>query len=288
VRILVTGCNGQVGWELQRTLIELGEVLATDRKTLDLVDPDSIRRAVLEAKPEVIINAAAYTAVERAESEPDLAMRINGIAPGVLAEEAKRIGAFFVHYSTDYVFDGAKAEPYTEEDGPNPLNAYGRTKLQGEERIQAVGGRYLILRTSWVYARRGNNFLLTILRLAKETSELRIVNDQRGAPTWARDIAQATAKLLRGVDSSTGLFHLTAEGDTTWYGFAREIARAARLEVLVKPITTAEYPTAAARPANSVLSNVKLNRATGIVLPEWSSSLRLCIAEINGASGPAS
>jgi dTDP-4-dehydrorhamnose reductase len=189
-RILLTGKNGQVGWELQRTLATLGEVVTLDRQDLDLADPDSIRRVVREHKPNLIVNAAAYTAVDKAEEESDLAMVINGTAPGILAEEAKRLSAAIIHYSTDYVFDGSKNTPYTEEDAPNPLNVYGRTKLAGERAIQAVGAPYLILRTSWVYGMRGKNFLLTILRLARERNEIKVVNDQIGAPTWSRIIAQ--------------------------------------------------------------------------------------------------
>ena len=199
MKILLTGRNGQVGWELERALAPLGEVVATDRSTLDLADPDAIRRVVREVKPEIIVNAAAYTAVDKAESEPELAMRINGFAPGVLAEEAKRLGALLVHYSTDYVFDGEKATPYVEEDEPNPINVYGRTKLAGERAIQASGCRHLILRTSWVYGARGKNFLLAILRKARDAQELRVVADQVGAPTSVELVARSTLAALRHV-----------------------------------------------------------------------------------------
>ena len=196
MRILVTGANGQVGWELQRTLQTLGDVVACDRGTLDLSDPDSIRGKVREIRPDVIVNAGAYTAVDRAESEPELAMAVNGVAPGVLAEEAKQLGALLLHYSTDYVFDGTKAEPYLESDAPNPVSVYGSSKLAGEKAVEAVGGAYLIFRTSWVYGGRGKNFLLTMLRLAGEREELRVVDDQFGAPTWCRTIAEATAQVV--------------------------------------------------------------------------------------------
>ena len=223
-RILLTGKNGQVGWELQRTLAPLGEVVVLDRRQLDLSDPDQIRERVREISPDLIVNAAAYTAVDRAEAEPEPAMAVNGTAPGLLAEEAKRIGAAIIHYSTDYVFDGAKTTPYTEEDAPNPLNVYGRTKLAGEQAVQAAGVPHLILRTSWVYGMRGKNFLLTILRLAREREELKIVDDQIGAPTWSRTIAEATAQILTSgawpVSGASGIYHLTASGSTSWYGFA--------------------------------------------------------------------
>jgi len=279
LRILLTGRNGQVGWELERTLPALGSVIAADRETLDLSDPDAIRRVVREAKPDVIVNPAAYTAVDRAESEPELARQINGVAPGVLAEEAKRTGALLVHYSTDYVFDGTKSTPYTEEDLPNPLNVYGRTKLEGERAVAAAGCRYLTLRTSWVYASRGKNFLLTVLRLASTQPELRIVDDQHGAPTWARDTARATCRLIAGADLPSSLYHLTAAGSTTWCGFAREIVRLAHLGSEVRPISTSEYPTPARRQANSALSNAKLQRDGGIALQPWPEGLAACVAE---------
>lgn len=198
-KILLTGSNGQVGWELQRTLATLGEVIALDRHGMDLVSPDSIRRTIREIKPSLIVNAAAYTAVDKAEFEPELAMAINGIVPGILAEEAKRLGDAVIHYSTDYVFDGSKNTPYTEEGAPNPLNVYGKTKLAGEQAIQAVGTPHLIFRTSWVYGARGKNFLLTILRLVRERDEIKVVNDQIGVPTWSRVIAQSTAHILTHV-----------------------------------------------------------------------------------------
>jgi dTDP-4-dehydrorhamnose reductase len=283
VKILLTGPTGQVGWELAPQLAKLGEVVAPDRTALDLADADAIRARVRDLKPDVIVNAAAYTAVDRAESEPDRAAAINGTAPGVLAEEAKRVGALLVHYSTDYVFDGTKAAPYTEDDAPRPLSVYGRTKLEGERAIQASGCRHLILRTSWVYSGRGHNFLLTMLRLGAERPELRVVDDQRGAPTWARDIAAATVELL--ANPPGGLFHLTAGGETTWHGFACEIMRKAGLTPVVHRIRSDEYRTAARRPANSVLDNARLRAAAGIVMPAWAESLAKCLAEARPTPG---
>jgi dTDP-4-dehydrorhamnose reductase len=281
LRILLTGRNGQVGWELERKLARLGAVHATDRAALDLADFDAIRRVVREAKPEVIVNAAAHTAVDQAESEPAAAMRLNAEAPGVLAEEAKRLGAMLVHYSTDYVFDGTSQAPYVESDATNPLSVYGRSKLEGERAIEAVDGRHLILRTSWVYSGRGKNFFLTMLRLAKERPELRVVDDQRGAPTWARSISEATAAILPVAQGKgiSGLFHFTAAGATTWFGFATEILRLAGLATRLTPIAAADYPTAARRPANSVLCNTKLQRDFGVALPEWRDALEVCAAE---------
>lgn len=295
-RILLTGKNGQVGWELQRALATLGEVIALDRHGMDLADPDSIRRAVREHNPNLIVNVAAYTAVDKAEEEPDLAMAINGIAPGILAEEAKRLGAAMIHYSTDYVFDGNKDGPYTEEDVPNPLNIYGKTKLVGEQAIQAVGVPYLIFRTSWVYGTRGKNFLLTILRLAKERDELRIVYDQIGAPTWSRMIAEATGQCLTQFNLSMtdhqssitdlcGTYHLSAAGVTSWYGFAIAIFRHAEAMGLcntptLEPIPTEAYLRPALRPANSVLASKKIESNFRVCLPDWQAALQLCLDEL--------
>lgn len=290
-RILLTGKNGQVGWELRRTLATLGEVIALDRQGLDLADPDSIRRVVREHKPNLIVNAAAYTAVDKAEEESDLALAINGTAPGILAEEANRIDAALIHYSTDYVFDGNKNGPYTEDDVPHPLNVYGRTKLEGERAIQAVGAPHLIFRTSWVYGARGKNFLLTILRLARERDELRIVDDQFGAPTWSRLIAEATAQVVAQLPvpgeswdvGMSGIYHLTAKGRTTWFGFAKDIlahvpGSPKRVPHLM-PIATQEYPTPAKRPKNSVLSCVRLRTRFRLEAPEWETGLRLSVEE---------
>ena len=274
MRILLTGRNGQVGWELERTLAPLGEVMALDRSKLDLSDAAAIRRVVQHAKPDVIVNAAAYTAVDRAESEPALADAINHVAPRTLAEEARRNEALLVHYSTDYVFDGEKRAPYLENDLTNPISAYGRSKLEGERAIQASGCRHLILRTCWIYAARGNNFLRTILRLARERNELRVVGDQTGSPTAAHEIAAATATVLRRGGVADGIYHLSASGETSWYEFARAIVSLAGLgETKVQRITTDQYPTTAKRPRYSVLSNEKIRNAAGIELPDWRVSL---------------
>ena len=229
-RILLTGRNGQVGWELERTLAPLGEVLAFDRKGFDLAEPDEICHSLRELKPDIIVNAAAYTAVDRAEAESDMAMAINATAPGIMAEEARRLGALLVHYSTDYVFDGAKSAPYTEEDATGPVNTYGRSKLAGERAIWESGCRHLIFRTSWVYGTRGGNFLRTILRLAAERDELRVVDDQIGAPTWCRMIAEASSLALARPDVPVGLYHLAGSGETSWFGFARAILKLSQTE----------------------------------------------------------
>jgi dTDP-4-dehydrorhamnose reductase len=295
-KILLTGKNGQVGWELQRTLAPLGNVVAVDRQELDLGNPDSIRKAIREIRPELIVNAAAYTTVDKAESEPDLAMTVNGIAPGVMAEEAKRLNAAIIHYSTDYVFDGSKKYPYSEEDTPNPLNVYGKTKLAGERAIQAVGVPHLILRTSWVYGARGKNFLLTILKLARERSELKIVNDQFGAPTWSRMIAETTSQMLAqhyspisrpstSVVGMDGLYHLVSSGLTSWHGFASKIIEGISCHIShalpkLMPIPTNDYPLPAKRPLNSSMSNEKLKHAYGLTIPSWEHSLKLCLDEL--------
>jgi dTDP-4-dehydrorhamnose reductase len=292
-RVLLAGRNGQLGWELQRALSPLGGLVALDRAGMDLADPDSIHRAIADARPEVIVNAAAYTAVDKAESERELAMRINGIAPGILAEEAARVGALLVHYSTDYVFDGAKGAPYREDDRPAPLNVYGRTKLAGEEAVRAAGGPHLIFRTSWIYAARGQNFLLTMLRLARERPQLRIVDDQIGAPTWARSIAELTARALGAggtgpgpAREKSGVYHLTAAGAISWFGFAQAIferARAIRADFTVPaltPTTSAEYPTPARRPADSRLDTAKLAQAFGLTPPPWEVMLDSCMREL--------
>ena len=276
MRILVTGRNGQVGAELAASLAALGEITATDRAQLDLANELATRRVLRELKPEVIVNAAAYTAVDRAESESELAMQINARAPGVLGEEAKRLGALLVHYSTDYVFDGTKSAPYVEDDVPHPLNVYGRSKLEGERAVAASGARHLILRTSWVYGPRGRNFLFAILARARKGEPLRVVADQFGAPTSSIAIARATARLLektRTLSGAEGLYHFTAQGETSWHGFAQAIVAGAGLKVEVAPITAAEYPTAARRPMNSRLDNGKLERVFGLRLPDWKAQL---------------
>ena len=285
MKILLTGKNGQVGWELARALEPLGEVIAFDRRGLDLAVPDQIVSVVRSVRPEVLINAAAYTAVDRAESEPDAAHAINAVAVAILAEEARRAQALLIHYSTDYIFDGMKDTPYVEEDRPNPLNAYGRSKLVGEQAIHDIGGAHLILRTSWVYSARGNNFLLTIRRLLQEKKEIRVVSDQIGAPTSARELAEVTAELLRrhgatALGEARGIYHATASGSTSWHGFAREIARLERPDspARIVPIASSEYPTPARRPGNSRLSNEKLLRRFGVALPRWEASLEACHA----------
>jgi dTDP-4-dehydrorhamnose reductase len=290
--ILLLGANGQVGWELRRALAPLGAVRALERAEADLADSDALTRAVRETAPSLIVNAAAYTAVDRAEQDEALAQAINADAPGTLAEEAKRLGIALVHYSTDYVFDGAGDRPAREDDPVAPLNAYGRTKLAGEAAIRDSGCAHLILRTSWVYSMRGANFLLTVRRLAGELEEMRIVADQVGAPTWARGIAGATALVLArcGAPAETGilaekggLYHLTASGETTWHGFAEAIVewlRATGQPVRCKqvhPIPTSDYPTPAKRPANSLLDCTKLRETFGMAIPDWRDQLGLCV-----------
>lgn len=280
MRILLTGRNGQVGWELERALPALGEVIATDRSTLDLADADAIRRAVREAKPQVIVNAAAYTAVDRAELESNLAMKVNAQAPGVLAEEARRLSALLVHYSTDYVFDGSKGSPYVEDDATNPLSVYGKTKLAGELAVRSAGARYLILRTSWVYADRGKNFLLTMLQRASTGMPLRVVDDQIGAPTCAADVAAITVLGLRRPQTPEGTYHATAAGETTWCGFAKEIMRLARTGAGVQAIATADYPTAAKRPSYSVLDSSLLPHVAGVnPIGHWQERLGALMAK---------
>lgn len=280
-RVLILGAHGQLGKELQAAFCDAGEIIAFDRAACDLSNPSGIRAAIRETRPGVILNAAAYTAVDRAESEPDLAMRINGEAPGIIAEEAKKIGALLVHYSTDYVFDGSKREPWVEDDPVRPLNVYGATKLAGERNIHNLGGRFLIFRTSWVFAPHGNNFLRTMLRLGQERPELKIVNDQNGAPTSALALAQATRQVInsladRSPEDLNGIYHITCSGETTWAGFAQAIfarAHAGKSWATVIGIPSSAYPTAAMRPANSVLSNRKLKAAFDVKLPSWEEAL---------------
>jgi len=304
-RILLTGKNGQVGAELEQLLPLVGEVIALDRNELDLSKPDDIRRKVREIRPHLIVNAAAYTAVDRAESDEAMARTINADAPALLAQEAKKLGAGLVHYSTDYVFDGTKTDPYVEEDPPNPLNIYGKTKLQGEQAIRDSGVPHLLFRTAWVYATRGRNFMLTILRLATQREELRLVCDQAGAPTWCREIARATTEVLSGLyqhDSdvfslkqTSGTYHMTASGVTSWYGFGQAILEEVSnvpqslkwlasatggspiLAHRIVPIATAEYPTPARRPAYSVLSTLRLMRTFAVQLSDWRVALRAAL-----------
>ena len=287
MRILLTGKNGQVGQELSRSLAPLGEIVAYDRAGLDLSAPESLVAAVRSVKPDVLVNAAAYTAVDQAEREPEAANAVNARGVAVLAEEAKRAGAVLIHYSTDYVFDGTLDRPYVEDDAPNPLNVYGRSKLAGEQAIRDIDGAHLILRTSWVYAERGRNFFLTMRRLMKEKEELRVVSDQIGAPTFAGSLADATREMLEaaGVPAlreRRGVYHVTATGSTSWHGFAAAIARLESVDPAVRivPIPSEAYPTVARRPKNSRLSNAKLRSDFGIALPPWEASLVVCHARL--------
>lgn len=283
-KILVFGRVGQVGWELRHKLACLGTVTSVDYPEIDFSKPDTVRAAVRSVEPAVIVNAAAYTAVDKAEATPDPAWAINAAGPGVIAEEAKRLGAVLVHYSTDYVYDGSKQGPWVETDAPNPLNVYGKTKLAGDEAIAAVGGDYVILRTSWVYGARGSNFLLTMLRLAKERPELRIVDDQTGGPTTSECIAQATAQILTqvlapggGLAGRSGVYHLTCSGAATWFGFAREFLSKQAVCPKLTPIPTSEYPVPAKRPVNSVLSCRRLEETFGVRMPSWELALDLVL-----------
>ena len=282
--ILVIGKIGQVGWELRRTIAPLGRIVAIDFPDIDLTNANSITKWVRETRPGIVINAAAYTAVDKAESEPEKCRQINGVAPGILAEEAKKLSAWFVHYSTDYVFDGTKTNAYTEQDAPNPLSEYGRSKLAGDQAVMQVNGQHLIFRLCWVYGARGQNFMLTIMRLAREREKLRVVGDQIGCPTWSRMIAQTTTlavqQVLKTADSGRfkGVYHLAASGYTSWHGFAEAIVElmpaAGRKCQEVEAITTPEYPLPARRPARSVLSCEKLQRTFSLSLPDWQDSLK--------------
>lgn len=267
MKVLLTGRGGQVGSELQSLLQPL---LALDRAALDLADASAIRSLVRDARPDVIVNAAAYTAVDRAESESELAMRINGEAPGVLAEEAKKLGALLVHYSTDYVFDGRKGAPYVEDDPPAPLGVYGRTKLAGEDNIRAAGCRHLIVRTAWVYG-RGGNFVRAILRQAEKGAVLRVVNDQFGAPTWARDVAMVTRQLLG--KGATGTVHVSAAGEASWYEVALEVLKLRSLSVPVQAVASAQYGARAPRPRYSVLDNRRAESLGASPIGDWRERL---------------
>jgi dTDP-4-dehydrorhamnose reductase len=282
-KILLFGKIGQVGWELRRTLATMSQLVCVDYPDVDLTSPDSIRQWIESSAPDIIINAAAYTAVDNAETESTRAMKINGEAPGIMAVEAKKRGALLVHYSTDYVFDGSKTSPYVEEDAPNPLGAYGRTKLAGDQAIQQVGCEHLIFRLCWVYGARGGNFMLTMMRLAREREKLRVVQDQVGCPTWSRMIAETTALALKvtiqpaKTGPRQGVYHLCSSGQTSWHGFASAIVELMPAEGRkcreVEGIGSSEYPTPTKRPPYSVMSCDKLERDFGLRLPDWRESL---------------
>ncbi|MDX1433979.1 MAG: dTDP-4-dehydrorhamnose reductase [Gammaproteobacteria bacterium] len=285
--VALTGPRGQVGYELRRALAPLGRVVVCDRERLDLADADSIRTALDDIRPTLVVNAAAYTAVDDAEREPEVAMAVNAEGPGILAEQARRLGAGLVQYSTDYVFSGDAARPYREDDREAPLGAYGASKLAGEQAIAAAGAGALILRTGWVYGRRGRNFLLTVERLAAERERLAIVDDQVGAPTWCRLLAEATAQLLapgRGalegyLRERGGLYHLSCAGSVSWCGFARRILEIRGTAIPVDAIDTAAYPTLARRPPYSVLDNARVRAEHGVHMPPWDEALALALAD---------
>ena len=281
-RILLTGATGQVGWELRRSLATLGEVVAPTREQLDLADAGAMVRLVREMSPRWIVNPAAYTAVDKAEGEREQVFRLNRDAPAAFAEAALEVGAGLIHFSTDYVYDGSKPEPYVESDPTGPLSVYGESKLAGEQAIRHSGVPHLIFRTSWVYGARGRNFLLTMSRLAREKPELSVVADQFGAPTWSRSLAEATAQVLSwlapaDLEAVGGTYHMTNAGSTSWYGFAEALLAAQGLSTPVKPIPTEAYPTPAKRPVNSRLSTDRLRHVFGIVMPDWRESLALCL-----------
>jgi dTDP-4-dehydrorhamnose reductase len=286
MKILICGRNGQVSQELQASLAGLGSLVVLGRDRLDLAQPAQIRQHVRQVAPDLIINAAAHTAVDQAQSEPELAFAINASGPGILAEEAASLGVPLIHYSTDYVFDGSKHEPYVESDAPNPLGVYGASKLAGEQAIAAVHEQHLILRTSWVYSTHGRNFLLTMQRLLQEKPELRVVADQIGAPTWAGSIARSTRALIErwqaGQPGAWGTYHLTAQGETSWFGFAQAIGNALRDQgkpcATLLPIPSSDYPTPAARPLNSRLDCSRLQREWGVSQPDWQTALHECLA----------
>ncbi len=292
--ILLTGADGQLGWELARTLGPLGEVHACARTHLDVTNADAVREVVARLKPDVIVNAAAYTAVDRAESEEVSAMLVNARAPRLLAEEAEKLGAWLLHYSTDYVFDGAKRAAYREDDEPNPLSAYGRSKLAGEQAIVAAASRHLIFRVSWLYGNHGNNFLRSMLELGAARDAFGVVADQQGAPTWHRLVAEATAIVLGQLRSAahprsvSGIYHLTCSGHASWFDFAQAIFDAyepSRRPTLM-PLTTEQYAATAQRPRNSFLANDKIRAKFGIVMPSWRDALALCANEARAFAVP--
>ena len=294
MKLLLLGKGGQVGWELQRSLAPLGELVALDFDSTDFnadfSRPEQLAETVLKVRPDVIVNAAAHTAVDKAESEPEFARKLNATSPGVVAEAAQQIGALMVHYSTDYVFDGSGSKPWKEDDATGPLSVYGSTKLEGEQLVAKHCAKHLIFRTSWVYAARGGNFAKTMLRIAKERDKLTVIDDQFGAPTGAELLADSTAHAIRATlqdPSKAGLYHAVAGGVTTWHGYARfviEQARAAGVELkagpeAVEPVPTTAFPTPAKRPHNSRLDTTKLQSTFGLVLPEWQSGVARMLRE---------
>jgi dTDP-4-dehydrorhamnose reductase len=296
MRILLIGKNGQIGWELQKQLAGLGDITATGSQELDLCNADQIRQIVNAIRPDLIVNAAAYTAVDKAEEEPELAMALNGTAPGILAEEAKKTGSALIHYSTDFVFDGTKINgAYREEDPPNPLNVYGRTKLEGEQAIARQEIPHLILRTSGIYGTRGNNFMLTVQKLAKERQEFTIVSDLVSCPTWCHTVVMATRRIIDSLVNSSGrsiaenmskvsgIYQLVCGGETSWYEFAQAILSYSKeaQHAKIVPIPTSDYPTPAMRPRRSVLSNAKIDRVLGIKMPLWDEALKQCLKQEN-------
>ena len=294
-RILLIGANGQVGWELRRTLLPLGDLVAASRdgmwgRRVDLSDPNATRRLVRESAPDVVVNAAAYTAVDKAEAEGKLAQRINADVPGVLGDLLRGRGVPIIHYSTDFVFSGEAKRPYREDDEPGPLSIYGETKLGGEQSLLATGAAAIVLRTGWVYGVRGTNFLLAMLRLFDERAELRVVDDQVGAPTWSRMLAELTAQILYRIlhggldpERGRGVYHATSSGETSWFNFARTILEVSGSHCRLVPIPASEYPTPARRPAYSVLDNTKLLETFGLILPHWEVSLRQCLEDLRVA-----
>ncbi len=295
MKILLLGANGQVGWELQRSLAPLSRLKACDRQSANLEDFDQLQTTLREFSPDIIVNAAAYTAVDKAESEADRAHRINTEAVSLIADQAKRLNAWLIHYSTDYIFDGSKSGPYTEADRPNPLSVYGTSKLRGEEAIVKSGCKHLIFRTSWVFARRGANFVKTMLRLARERDQLRVVSDQFGAPTSAELIADITSLCLYRLtqdnvfaEQAAGIYHLTPTGETSWHGFAKYVVSEAQalgitLRVTpecIEPIAADEYPVSATRPENSRLDTQKLTDAFGVYLPQWQTHVKRLVTEL--------
>ena len=283
--ILITGATGQLGHVLKNVYSNANNVFAVGRDKFDLTKPGQMAALIRDIKPDIIVNTAAYTAVDKAESEPELAMQINGIAPGIIAEEAKRIGAVLIHFSTDYVFDGSGAARWKEEDTPNPINVYGKTKLEGEIAIQAIDSAYIILRTSWIYGSHGNNFLKTMLRLFNERESLNIVSDQYGAPTSTNTLAMSVVKIINEINNKVlqdvkGVYHLADQGETTWYGFACEIKNLTGSQIQLNPVLSENYKTAAKRPLNSRLSTSKILSTFELELPNWKDSLQTVYRDI--------